>query len=75
MRPRTFEELNSNYIGAREEWGVHVDNCEACDRSPFACEEGLELHDSMNAAWTIAKREWERIKREDPELAAELAGE
>jgi ferredoxin len=62
---RSFEELNSDYIDARDEWIVHTDHCGDCDECSFACEEGLLLRNLMNVAWDAAKRAWDRYKAEE----------
>jgi hypothetical protein len=59
---KTFAQLDREYDVAHQAWAAHVDDCEVCERSDFACERGQQLHEEWNAAWNAAKRAWDRMK-------------
>ena len=58
LRDPEFDRLDSAYTLAQAKWNNHVDHCSVCDRSVFACQTGLDLSHSANAAWNAARRAW-----------------
>jgi hypothetical protein len=71
-RDLQFERLDSAYILAQARWNDHVDHCSVCDRSVFACQTGLGLSDSANAAWNAARRAWLGLTEEQRSWYADL---
>ena len=62
-----FLSADRKYEAARLAWAQHVDQCETCKRSIFACEVVGPLNDHWHAAWNAARRIWLRLTEEQRE--------